>query len=48
MVPFREIKEDDPEEDPERASRRPSMVGPLVLGSAIVAVVALGTWLQLR
>jgi PAT family beta-lactamase induction signal transducer AmpG len=48
LVPFREIKEDDPEEDPERASRKPSLVGPLVLGSAIVAVVTVGVWLQLR
>jgi PAT family beta-lactamase induction signal transducer AmpG len=48
LVPFREIIEDDPNEDPERAGRRPSMVGPLVLGSAIVAVVALGVWLQLK
>jgi hypothetical protein len=48
LVPFREIKEDDPEEDPERSSRKPSLVGPLTLGSAIVAVVAVGVWLQLK
>jgi PAT family beta-lactamase induction signal transducer AmpG len=48
LVPFREIKEDDPEEDPARSSRKPSIVGPLVLASAIVAVVAVGVWLQLR
>src|SRR5215471_14361448 len=48
LVPFREIKEDDPEDDPARASRKPSMAGPLVLALAIVAVVAVGTWWQLR
>jgi len=47
LVPFREIKEDNPDEDPERAGR-PSMAGPLVLALAIVAVVAVGTWWQLR
>jgi PAT family beta-lactamase induction signal transducer AmpG len=48
LVPFREIIEDNPEEDPARASRKPSRVGPLVLGLAIIAVVAMGVKLQLR
>jgi PAT family beta-lactamase induction signal transducer AmpG len=48
LVPFREIREDDPEEDPDRASRRPTMFAPAMLGAVILAAALLGTWWQLR
>jgi MFS family permease len=48
MVPFRKITEDDPDEDPDRTSRKPAVLAPILLGIGLLLVVGTSTYLQFR
>jgi MFS transporter, PAT family, beta-lactamase induction signal transducer AmpG len=48
LVPFRTISEDNPEEDPDRSTRHPTMLAPILLGLAILALVGWSMYRQVK
>jgi len=48
MVPFRQVTEDDPDEDPDRTTRKPAVLAPILLGIGLLLVVGTSTYLQFR
>lgn len=48
LVPFREIREDDPEEDPARTTRKPSKMVPALFAVVILGLVGFSTYVQAK